>query len=763
MANLVGNKNNNILHGGSANDTLTGGGGNDTLLGKQGIDLAKFVGPVSRYTFGTQGKYLYIQDSSNTDGRDLLSGIEKLGFTDATLTVSQYEFSIPHTSPALQTESAITTLANGNYVVTWTASSHWNEHGDLGIFAQRFNASGKALGSAITISESDDGVLCESSVSAMANGGFVVSWKDKIDKTVYAQTYSANGIAQSGAIVVSTDSVTSYGGLVDSYTARTATFDNGDFLVVDVASTDRNIYAQRYDSLGNTVGSNFRINTDTAGSQHSASITVLKNGNTASAWVVFPDDLDDDEFLRIQIHNGETPVGNAIDIAVSDSNIAALGDGGFVVTWRSAIYDAASDTYKPAFSFQRYDADGIAVGSTVQQRANIPADSDLTCTSLSNGGFVVVCGSVWARMYDTNGHIIGGEIDFSTREGGGDPSITASADGGFTVCWTSNYENGPLLYQSYDEEGNHLGLQISGTAKGETIKAGSAAMLAIHGGAGNDVLYGGTGAATLIGGSGDDLLFSGTGNDHFIGTSHGFFGNEIGDVVSYVLASSGIVVNMSLSRAQNIGGGMGMDTFDSTVESLQGSNYGDSLKGNGYQNNIKGGGGNDLIWGGDSRDILDGGSGSDTLRGGTGNDSLRGGSGNDTLRGDAGYDTLYADAGKDLLIGGTEADEFVLKLNNSGLADRDTIQDFSRAQGDKIALQHISGAKFDDSNIAENFRSGSNVKALDANDFVLYNTTTGILSYDPDGNGSKAAIALAVIGTTTHPTLIASDLYVLWA
>ena len=45
---------------------------------------------------------------------------------------------------------------------------------------------------------------------------------------------------------------------------------------------------------------------------------------------------------------------------------------------------------------------------------------------------------------------------------------------------------------------------------------------------------------------------------------------------------------------------------------------------------------------------------------------------------------------------------------------------------------------------ASRFRIGAN--ALDANDNVIYNSATGALIYDADGNGAGAAVQVATIG-----------------
>ncbi|MET0544868.1 MAG: hypothetical protein ABWZ40_01030 [Caulobacterales bacterium] len=46
-----------------------------------------------------------------------------------------------------------------------------------------------------------------------------------------------------------------------------------------------------------------------------------------------------------------------------------------------------------------------------------------------------------------------------------------------------------------------------------------------------------------------------------------------------------------------------------------------------------------------------------------------------------------------------------------------------------------------------NFASGAGAVAADADDFVLYDTTTNTLYYDDDGSGANAAQAIAHLQT----------------
>ena len=47
--------------------------------------------------------------------------------------------------------------------------------------------------------------------------------------------------------------------------------------------------------------------------------------------------------------------------------------------------------------------------------------------------------------------------------------------------------------------------------------------------------------------------------------------------------------------------------------------------------------------------------------------------------------------------------------------------------------------------------------ALDANDHIIYNQSTGALFYDADGVGGVGQVQFAILGVSTHPALGAGD------
>jgi Ca2+-binding RTX toxin-like protein len=145
----------------------------------------------------------------------------------------------------------------------------------------------------------------------------------------------------------------------------------------------------------------------------------------------------------------------------------------------------------------------------------------------------------------------------------------------------------------------------------------------------------------------------------------------------------------------------------------------------------------------------------DTIVAGSGADSISGGKGNDTLSGGAGNDTLVGGAGNDVLTGGDGADRFVFDTS-LGTSNVDTIRDFLTGT-DKIVLSakvfsKLTGTSLGSAIKAGNFvfvvGAGATAVAKDNDDYLIYDTTSDLLYYDADGNGSGAPVAFVKIELT---------------
>jgi len=173
---------------------------------------------------------------------------------------------------------------------------------------------------------------------------------------------------------------------------------------------------------------------------------------------------------------------------------------------------------------------------------------------------------------------------------------------------------------------------------------------------------------------------------------------------------------------------------------------------------VIGGGGS----GGGDGEHLVGTAGADRLTGGTGNDTLEGLAGNDTLTGAAGDDWLQGGPGQDNVNGGAGSDSFVFREAPTN-SNFDRIADFvpgtDTLRFDDATYAGI-GAAGDFSAGDDRFFAGAGAKAgQDAEDRIVYNTSTGYLWYDADGSGAGGQQLIAILQGA--PALAASDLVVI--
>lgn len=154
---------------------------------------------------------------------------------------------------------------------------------------------------------------------------------------------------------------------------------------------------------------------------------------------------------------------------------------------------------------------------------------------------------------------------------------------------------------------------------------------------------------------------------------------------------------------------------------------------------LKASGRNDTIKGKNKSEFIDGKNGNDRIDGRGGDDTLFGGKGKDKLKGGAGNDAISGGDGPDILTGGEGEDTFLF----GPLGWIDEIRDFDPFD-DTMVLPRSVFAKF--STVNEYLQSHQFVvgaAALDADDFLLYDFTTGGLFYDVDGIGPTPPMQFA--------------------
>ena len=210
----------------------------------------------------------------------------------------------------------------------------------------------------------------------------------------------------------------------------------------------------------------------------------------------------------------------------------------------------------------------------------------------------------------------------------------------------------------------------------------------------NNVLTGNAGDNTLNGGVGVDTLIGGSGNDVYIVDNKD-------DVVTETSTLATETDTVKSSKTYTLGANLENLTLTGSAAI------------NGTGNAL-----NNFLTGNKGANVLDGGGGDDTLEGGIGNDTLTGGAGHDTFQ-----------------------------LKNTS---KDTITDFS-VSDDTIQLENSVFTQLTTTDLTEtgvlntsNFKIGAT--AVEADDYVIYDSDTGALYYDANGSDAGGAIQIAVLG-----------------
>ncbi|MFN5161531.1 MAG: M10 family metallopeptidase C-terminal domain-containing protein, partial [Cyanobacteriota bacterium] len=126
--------------------------------------------------------------------------------------------------------------------------------------------------------------------------------------------------------------------------------------------------------------------------------------------------------------------------------------------------------------------------------------------------------------------------------------------------------------------------------------------------------------------------------------------------------------------------------------------------------------------------------------------AITGNAGANSLTGTAFADILIGGGGNDTLIGGGGADTFRFDTTPNSTTNRDILTNFNPAEGDRIELENaVFTALTTTGSLATGaFVVGSIFTTLDQR--ILYNPTTGALTYDSNGSDPTAA-TLATFAT----------------
>ncbi|MFL6764149.1 MAG: beta strand repeat-containing protein [Sphingomicrobium sp.] len=681
-----------------------------------------------------------------------------------------------------QLSPIVTRLPDGGFMILWM--SRGQDGSEWGIFGQRYSAAGAPVGAEFQVNTYTNDLQYFPSMAVLADGGWIITWnsigQDGDTVGIFGQRFNAAGSAIGAEFQINT---TTAGEQVNVSTAALA---GGGWISTWMSpdGADSGIFQQRFSAAGMAVGGEVQVNTTTAGNQNTPSTTGLADGGWIVTWNSIGQDGSGYGVYSQRYSASGTPVGGETLVTTTTAgnqqevSVAALADGGWLATWMS---DGQDGSGFGVFA-QRFNASGAKVGTEFRVNTTVANDQGYpTVIALDDGGWAIRwqsiepgsvptgarAASVYVQRYDSSGAPVGGEtfVGSSGENDANSTGIVELADGSLVVAWGEYGPDGSGygIYARTFAPPPHI---INGTSGNDTLNGtlgddvinGLGGNDSLIGGAGNDTLNGGTGVDNVIGGSGSDTLNGGDGDDvlapdNYNGgllADYASYGDDLATdtidggagydmaILRFDYTSTPIVADLSnpsvtatmdgtsvvnVEQYQIVSGlgddvltlGAGLDLVygqdgNDTInggdgdDTLYGANGNDTLNGQGGNDFLEGGQGNDTITGGDGNDVLhgaggdqfsgsdylDGGNGDDTLDGGDGNDNLYGGAGNDTLNGGTGVDNVIGGSGSDTLNGGDGDDVLAPDINTPGL-----IALYSSYADDGVADTIDGGAGYD--------------------------------------------------------------------
>ena len=336
---------------------------------------------------------------------------------------------------------AVAIAPNGEYVVVWSSNQNSGSDGDgFGVLMQRFDAAGNEIGSEQQVNTQTSNDQFHASVAIDDSGRGVIVWTetDGSSSGVRARLFSSDGTLNGGQIVVDS---TSSGDQDNSAVAMDAA---GNFVVVwegNGPGDSSGIFAQRFDSNGLKLGSEFRVNSVTGGGQGDPSVAMNSSGQFAIVW-------DDGGGVHARTYEADGTGGSGSQFNVDGGSSAGEADIGIddagraIVVWRETNGIFGKGVYHRAFDF-----DGSALTGTATVNSQILNDQTNPSITVDSAGNHIVAwegagftdsSGVMFQKYDSSFSRIGFETAVNQTTSGTQNQVSLAMldSDNFVVVWS---------------------------------------------------------------------------------------------------------------------------------------------------------------------------------------------------------------------------------------------------------------------------------------------------------------------------------------
>ena len=375
--------------------------------------------------------------------------------------------------------------------------------------------------------------------------------------------------------------------------------------------------------------------------------------------------------------------------------------------------------------------------------------------------------------------------DVLTDAGGVDTVVARNINWTLAAGFENLVMNNGQVESTRTGIGNELDNVLDGRSGGVQGTGSDGWYVHLEGLGGNDTLYGSVKDDLLVGGDGNDVLAGGQGFDTMTGGAGAdrFAMDGIGESTITDFASGTDKLRLDGNRFANVGASGNFAAGDERFYAAAGANAAhdasdrliyDTSSGNLFYD--ADGTGADLadfigrLQGAPALaatdvEVVNGSTPTPTpgqsFSGTSGNDTIVGTSGNDTIYGNSGNDWLEGRGGNDLVSGGGGQDSYVFR--EFGAANADTLAQFDTnwdaLRFDSAAFTGLGGPGHFASNDARFYAAAGASGAHDADDRIVYDTSTGHLYYDADGAGGADAQLVATVQGA--PAVAANDVWVI--
>jgi hypothetical protein len=361
------------------------------------------------------------------------------------------EYAIAGSLPGDQVQPQIAVKASGGYVV-------WQDNitdGDgWGISARKLNSSFSGVLSNFRVNQQGAGDQQNARVSLLNDGGAAFIWQGGPQgfQRIYARFLSGGGTWTTGDVQVNT--------FTNDYQADPAicTLTNGNVVAAwgsfneAAAGSLQDVYAQILTPAGQKIGGEIPVNQFTPYNQRNAALAALPNGGFVVTWVSEQERMANsvDVYARLFDANGaalsdEFLVNTSTNVCAQPS-VAAAADGSFAIAWAerdlASIHTNSWDVYARVFT-------GAGAGGTVN-RVNTYTYGDQFAPKISfaGGSYLEVWTSmgqdgsgmgVYGQFLNASGSPQGGEfrVNTTTASDQMEPAVAADGSSQFVAVWTS--------------------------------------------------------------------------------------------------------------------------------------------------------------------------------------------------------------------------------------------------------------------------------------------------------------------------------------